>query len=168
MRRYENGATASGGKRPDFFEVDLNFLQPSGSYAEFTFRFFQAPYVQATSQQVTLRNSKVTAIDIDYDQCAARHAARGRAAGCAHAHACALRGGALCAELGAALAPAAHGSATLRVAAAARRCAGAVWERVHAHIPSTPLPRPLSPQTRTSRGLSPTRCRGPPSPPPSA
>lgn len=53
---------------PSQTQVDIT-TPSNGAFAEFTFRFFKAPYTSA-SQQVVLRNVRVTSLDIDNLQCA--------------------------------------------------------------------------------------------------
>jgi len=65
ITRYESGARAGG--ENSFFQVDLDVLQ-AGKSAGFKFDFFEGGTFDDTRTPVTLRNVKVTGIDIDANQ----------------------------------------------------------------------------------------------------
>ena len=63
--KYESGAQAGG--ENSYFQADVNFSANNG-YAEFTFAFYKSGTVTNSAEAVTLKNVKITAIDIDYYQ----------------------------------------------------------------------------------------------------
>lgn len=65
ISKYEAGAQAGGAN--SYFQADVDITASNG-YAEFTFDFYESGSYDDSNVVVTLKNVKVTAIDIDYYQ----------------------------------------------------------------------------------------------------